>query len=380
MRLIATSIACLLAMFTAATPVRAASMADATDAPRVLLVISSEGRDGGKTRPGFDLDEFAQAWLVLRDNGIVADVASPAGGTVDLGEFKPEDDHIVALMADADAKQRLGATRRTADIAAGEHDAIMVIGGKGAMLDLPKDEALARLLSAHDARGGVVAAVCHGPAAFAGATRADGRPLVAGRRITGFTDEEEAVFGKEWVKQFPFLLETELRRQGARWEEAALMMPKVVVDGRWVTGQNPFATPGVVEAVLTALGHEPGPRTVYREEATMRLVTRWLDGDRDAVRDELARDAARYKLDLVAMLGYYQHEAATDDAVRRQALSIMELAAPHFPHPRLRVGMARAHLALGAPDRARELLAGVLRETPDDAGARELLDRLPATR
>lgn len=380
MRLITFSIAGLLAVTFAAPAAHAASVSDATDPPRVLLVISSEGRDGGKTRPGFDLDEFAQAWLVLRDNGIVADVASPAGGAVDLGEFKPEDDHIAALMADAAAKQRLGATRRTADLDAGEHDAILVIGGKGAMLDLPKDEALARLLSAQDARGGVVAAVCHGPAAFAHATRADGRPLVAGRRITGFTDEEEAVFGKPWVEQFPFLLETELRRQGARWEEAALMMPKVVVDGRWVTGQNPFATPGVVEAVLVALGREPGPRTVYREEATMRLVTRWLDGDRDAVRDELARETARYKVDLVAMLGYYQYEAATDDVVRRQALSIMELAAPHFPHPRLRIGMARAHAALGAPDRARELLADVLRESPDDAAARELLDRLPATR
>lgn len=350
------------------------------DPPNVLLVVSSEGRDGGKTRPGFDLDEFAQAWLALRDNGIVADVASPAGGAVDLGGFNPEDDHIVALMADATATQRLGATRRTADVAAGEHDAILVIGGKGAMLDLPKDVALARLLSAQDARGGVVAAVCHGPAAFASATRADGRPLVAGRRLTGFTDEEEAIFGKEWVEQFPFLLEAELRRQGAQWEEAALMMPKVVVDGRWVTGQNPFATPGVVEAVLQALNRAPGPRTIYREEATMRLVTRWLDGDKDAARAELARDTARYKVELIAMLGYYQYEAARGDDIRRQALSIMELAAPHFGHPQLRFGMARAHADLGAPGRARGLLAEVLREEPDHAGARELLDRLAAAR
>lgn len=365
-----------------ATPACTADTAPApsSGAPKILLVVSSEGRDGGRTRPGFDVDEFAQAWLALRDNGIVADVASPAGGAVDLGGFNPEDDHIVALMADPAARQRLAATRPTVDVEVGEHDAILVVGGKGAMLDLPGDAALARLLSAHDARGGVVAAVCHGPAAFAGAKRADGTPLVAGRRITGFTDEEEAVFGKEWVKQFPFMLEAELRRQGARWEEAALMMPKVVVDGRWVTGQNPFATPGVVEAVIAALGRTPGPRTVYREEATMRLVTRWLDGDRDSVAGELARDAARYKVDLVAMLGYYQHEAATDDATRRQALSIMELAAPHFTHPRLRVGMARAHAALGQPDRARALLADVLREAPDDAAARELLDRLPAAR
>lgn len=346
--------------------------------PRVLLVVSSEGRDGGKTRPGFDLDEFAQAWLVLRENGITADVASPAGGAVDLGGFDVDADHIRALLGDPAATARLEGTRRTADIAAGDHDAIFVIGGKGAMLDLPRDAALARLLSDHERNGGVVAAVCHGPAAFANAKRADGSPLVAGRRITGFTDEEEAVFGKEWVKQFPFLLEAELRGQGARWEEAALMMPKVVVDGRWVTGQNPFATPGVAEAVLRALGRTPLRRTIYREEATMDLVQRWLAGEHDAVRAELARDAARYKTDLIAMLGYYQFGAATDDTIRRQALSIMELAAPHMPHPRLRLGMARAHVALGAPAQARALLDAVLAEQPDHAEARELLARLPS--
>jgi putative intracellular protease/amidase len=366
-------------LLTLACPVAVAQARSSAEPPRVLLVVSSEGRDGGKRRPGFDVDEFAQAWLVLRDNGITADVASPAGGAVDRGGFNPDDDHIRALLADPEATRRLDATRRTADVAAGEHDAIFVIGGKGAMLDLPRDAALARLLAAHDQRGGVVAAVCHGPAAFANAIRADGMPLVAGRRITGFTDEEEAVFGKEWVKQFPFLLEEELRRQGARWEEAALMMPKVVVDGRWVTGQNPFATPGVAEAVLRALGREPGPRTIYREEASMDLVERWLAGEHDAVRAELANDPARYKTDLIAMLGYYQFGAATDDSVRRQALSIMELAAPHMPHPRLRLGMARAHAALGAPARARELLEGVLAEDPQQAEARELLSSLPAT-
>lgn len=367
-------------LFTLACPAAVVHARSPAEPPRVLLVVSSEGRDGGKSRPGFDVDEFAQAWLVLRDNGITADVASPAGGPVDRGGFNPDDDHIQALLADPEATLRLDATRRTADVAPGEHAAIFIIGGKGAMFDLPRDAALARLLAAHDERGGVVAAVCHGPAAFANATRADGRPLVAGRRITGFTDEEEAVFGKEWAKQFPFLLEEALRRQGAHWEEAALMMPKVVVDGRWVTGQNPFATPGVAEAVLRALGRTPGPRTIYREEASMDLVQRWLAGEHDGVRAELARDAPRYKTDLIAMLGYYQFGAATDDTIRRQALSIMELAAPHMPHPRLRLGMARAHVALGAPARARELLEEVLAEDPQQAEARELLAQLSAVR
>ena len=369
----------LLALATSQTPLAAGSP-DAPGTPPVLLVISSEGRDAGKTRPGFDVDEFAQAWLALRDNGIVADVASPAGGAVDLGGFNPDDDHIRALKSDAEAMRRLAATLRTQDVAPGAHDAIVIIGGKGAMFDLPRDPALARLLVAQDRRAGVLAAVCHGPAAFASATRDDGSPLVAGRRITGFTNEEESIFGKAWAKQFPFLLETELRRQGARWEEGALMMPTVVVDGHFITGQNPFATPGLIDAVVGALGRTPARRTIYREEATMRLVQRWIDGDRAAVSVDLAGEPQRYRIELAGMLGYYQFEAATDDATRRQALSIMELAAPHMDEPELDVGMARAHAALGAPDRARELVAAVLAADPAHAGALALKAQLDPAR
>jgi putative intracellular protease/amidase len=346
--------------------------------PKVLLVVSSEGRDAGKTRPGFEMEEFASAYLVLRANGLQVEAASPAGGPVEADKFEPDDDLIRAVMADASAASLLKATRRTQDVKPGEHQAIFVIGGKGAMFDLPKDTALQRLLAEHYERGGVLAAVCHGPAAFANVRLADGRPLVAGRRVTGFTDEEEKVFGKRWAQEYPFWLETRLREQGAQWEEAALMMPKWVVDGRLITGQNPFSTTQTAEAMVRALGRTPVDRTVFKEEASMRLVQRWLAGEQGPVRALLQADAARYKTDLIAMLGYYQFESANDDATRRQALSIMELAEPHMSHPRLKLGIARAHAALGNPKRAREVLTALLAEKPDNAEARKALDALPS--
>lgn len=350
----------------------------ATPAPKVLLVVSSEGRDAGKTRPGFEMDEFALAWHVLRANGLQVDVASPAGGPVEADKFNPEDDHNRAIAADSQAQASLKATRRTQDILPGEHQAIVVVGGKGAMFDLPKDQALHRLLAAHDAQGGVLAAFCHGPAVLASVKRADGQPLVQGRRMTGFTDEEEKVFGKRWVAEFPFWLETKMREQGALWEEAPLMMPKWVVDGRLITGQNPFSTAGTMEAVVRALGRTPVARTVFKDEASMQLVQRWLAGEQAAVREVLRVDAARYRTDLIGMLGYYQFEAAGDDAARRQALSVMELAAPHMPHPRLRVGIARAHAKLGNPKLARELLTALLADKPDFAEAKKALAELPS--
>lgn len=344
----------------------------------VLLVVSSEGRDQGNTRPGFEMDEYAIAYLVLRANGINVEVASPRGGPVEADKFNPKDDHIVALMADQHAMTMLQNTRRLSDVAVGEHHAILVIGGKGAMFDLPKDAALTKLLGAQYDRGGIVAAVCHGPAVFANVKRSDGRPLTSGKRVTGFTDEEEKTFGKKWVKEYPFLIETKLRQQGAVWEEAPLMMPKTVVDGRLITGQNPFSTADATEAIVRALGRTPAPRAVLKEERSMRLVMRWLAGEKDQVRAILAADAKEYKTDLIAMLGYYQAETASDDTARRQGLSIMEMAAPYMPHPQLRLGMAKTHAALGNVKAARDILNTLIAEKPDFDDAKKALSALPS--
>jgi putative intracellular protease/amidase len=353
----------------------------AAAAPKVLMVVSSEGRDAGKTRPGFEMDEYAQAYLVLRANGLAVEVASPAGGAVEADRFNPADDHIAALPPEAHAL--LKQTRRTADVRQGEHAAVFIVGGKGAMFDLPRDPALAQLLAAHVQGGGALAAVCHGPAALA-AVQIDGKPLAQGRRMTGFTDEEETVFGKRWAKEFPFWLEAKLREQGARWEEAALMSPKVVVDGRLVTGQNPFSTAAAAEALVRLLGQQPVARTPFKEEASMGLVTRWLGGSSDerlAVRAALQGEPQKYKADLIAMLGVYQFKSAADDATRRQALAIMELAHPHFDHPKLRLTLAEAHAALGQGPQARALLQDLLAEKLDEGtrgAAQKALDALPS--
>lgn len=349
-------------------------------APKVLLVVSSEGRDAGKTRPGFEMDEFAKAWLTLRANGFDVDVASPAGGAPEPDRHNPADDHIQRLQADAQAGAALQRTRRTQDLRAGEHAAVLVIGGKGAMFDLPRDAALQRLLVAHYEGGGVLAAVCHGPAALVPLRRADGTALVAGRRMTGFSDEEEATFGKRWAAEFPFLLEARLRELGAQWQEAPLMMPKVVVDGRLITGQNPFSTVGVAEAVVRALGRTPVAMPPFREDASMALVERWAAGDQAAVRAALRDNVAQYKPDLIAMLGYYHFKAATGAEQQRRALAIMELGEPHLPHPRLRLAMAEAHIALGNPAAARPLLNAVLAGKHDQeqaSAANRLLQGLP---
>ena len=119
----------------------------AGEAGRILIVVSGEGRDQGKTRPGYEFDELSQAWLIFKANGFAVDVASPQGGAVEADKYNAQEPFNAALLADTDAMRTLADTRKTGDVKATDYAAIYVVGGKGAMFDLPQDRALRTLLA-----------------------------------------------------------------------------------------------------------------------------------------------------------------------------------------------------------------------------------------
>lgn len=323
----------------------------APQSERALLVVSSHGRDGGKTQPGFEMDELSQAWLVLRANGLAVDIASPAGGPVVADEHDAAKPYNAAFAADAEAQRKLAHTVPLSAAMAGQYDAIMVIGGKGAMFDLPFSQVLHALLIETEARGGVVAAVCHGPAVFARIRNADGSRWAEGRRLTGFTDEEEQMFGKQWVPHFPFLLESELRRLGADFSEAPIMLPHVAVDGRIVTGQNPYSVAAAAEAVVAALGHTPAPRMPWPDERSLDLVAQAVASNAAPLAAALEQGNG-VDVPLVAIWGYYRALQARDDmTMLAPALTVMELARPHFPEPQLDAAIAEARSIIAKQQR-----------------------------
>jgi putative intracellular protease/amidase len=338
-------IALLCALLLGTVQVQAAPSSD-----RVLLVVSSHGRDDGKTQPGFEMDELSQAWLAFRANGLAVDIASPNGGPVIADEHDPAKPYNAAFAADPEARGKLAATLPLSPAMAEDYDAIMVIGGKGAMFDLPFSQVLHGLLVEVEARGGVAAAVCHGPAVFARIRNADGSHWISGRQVTGFADEEEAMFGKQWVPHFPFLLESELRRVDARFSDAPIMLPHVVTDGRIITGQNPFSVAAASDAVVAALGRQPVPRTLWADERSLGLVAQAIAGDTAPLAAALDAGGADIDVPLVAIWGYYRAlQAKSDPAMLAPALTIMELAQPHFPEPELDAAIAKARAALANP-------------------------------
>jgi putative intracellular protease/amidase len=203
----------------------------------ILIVLTSHATLGDTGRPtGYYVSEAAEPWRAFTAAGHAVRLASIAGGT-------PAADGDWAGFADFRPVAEAG-TIPVAAAAAADYDAVFLAGGHGTMWDFPASADLAALVEAVHARGGVVGAVCHGPAGLPAA-------VLAGRTVAGFTDEEEAAVGLSDV--VPFSLQRRLTERGALVRTAPAFQAQVVRDGRLVTGQNPASAAGVADGVLQAL-------------------------------------------------------------------------------------------------------------------------------
>jgi putative intracellular protease/amidase len=220
---------------------------------RVLMIVTSHARLGAtNTKTGFWLEELAGPYLELKTQAAHIDLASPAGGRPEADPKSTSDANatVRAFLNDEEATAKLSATLRVADIQTA-YDAYFVVGGHGAMWDLAEDAAVQALLASAWESGKVVGAVCHGPAALVNVRLRDGSYLVAGKRVSAFSNAEERAVGLDQI--VPFALETRLRECGARYESGPMWSSFAVTDGKLVTGQNPASSLAVARAVLAAL-------------------------------------------------------------------------------------------------------------------------------
>lgn len=224
---------------------------------RALIILTSHDRLGDSGRStGFYYEELATPYWALVDAGLSVDIASIQGGPAphdpgSLGAAGTRPASVERFVINAAAMAKVNATLPVAGLRAEDYDAIFLPGGHGTMWDLPASAALAALLGRAFDLGKVIGAVCHGPAGLVAARRADGRPIVEGRRVNSFTDAEESAVGLTQV--VPFLLESRLRQLGARFEGAANFQPHAVSDGNLITGQNPMSSSLVAAEVVKAL-------------------------------------------------------------------------------------------------------------------------------
>lgn len=224
---------------------------------KVLIVLTSHdqlGNTGEKT--GFWLEELAAPYYVFRDAGAEVTLASPHGGQPPLDPKSASPDFQTEATrrfeADPEARAALAATRRLAELAIADYDAVFYPGGHGPLWDLAGDAHSIALIEAAIAAGKPVGAVCHAPAVLRDVQGPDGAPLVRGKAVTGFSNSEEAAVALTDV--VPFLVEDMLVAKGGHYSRGADWTPHVVRDGLLVTGQNPASSAPTAQALLDMLG------------------------------------------------------------------------------------------------------------------------------
>jgi putative intracellular protease/amidase len=231
----------------------------------ILLVLTNEAKLG-KTqgRTGFYLSEAAHPYDVFKKAGYKVRLASPLGGfaPLDPKSFDEKDPANAAFWKEygsgAEKNATLGVKETISlnEVNPADFSAIFFAGGHGTMWDFRGNKDVSRVTATIYEDGGAVGAVCHGPAALVDVKLTDGTPLVKGKKVAAFTNDEEEAVGLAGV--VPFLLQSKLEEAGATHVAAENFAENAVADGRLVTGQNPASAAKTAELLVAALAQADG--------------------------------------------------------------------------------------------------------------------------
>ena len=223
---------------------------------KILFVLTSHdqlGNTGKKT--GFWVEEFASPYYNLLDNGAQITLATPKGGAAPIDPSSDTPDAATEATKrfhnDEDAKEKIAHTQELAGMNPDDFDAVFYPGGHGPLWDLANDKNSIALIERFNSQNKPIAFVCHAPAALKEVKGADGNPLVKGKKVTGFSNKEEAAVGLTEV--VPLLVEDMLIENGALYSNVENWKPYVLQDGNLITGQNPASSELVAEKLLENL-------------------------------------------------------------------------------------------------------------------------------
>lgn len=236
---------------------------------KALIAVTSYNevfyQDGTKT--GLFLTEALHPFLVFRAQGYDVDFVSETGTFgYDEHSLVPDmldgDDKNIHLNAHSEFNIGLKNIKKPSEVDPSEYSIFFASAGHATLFDYPTASGLQELGQKIYSKGGVVSAVCHGPAIFANfIDTATGKPLIAGKTATGFTDEGEKMLNVDGLmKEHNLESVQELyKRLGATYS-----MPDnpwadhSVVDGRLVTGVNPQSAASTAKKVVQVLSETKG--------------------------------------------------------------------------------------------------------------------------
>lgn len=219
----------------------------------ILFVLTSHNKlgDTGK-KTGFWVEEFANPYYTLLDKGAHITIATPKGGAAPIDPSSDSPDAATEATKrfgnDEDAKKRIANTKVLADMNPDDFDAVFYPGGHGPLWDLANDKISIALIEKFNAQEKPIAFVCHAPAALKDVKDTNGNPIVKGKKVTGFTNTEEAAV--QLTSIVPFLVENMLTENGGIYSKKEDWAAYAIQDGNLITGQNPASSELVAELLL----------------------------------------------------------------------------------------------------------------------------------
>jgi putative intracellular protease/amidase len=219
---------------------------------KILFVLTSHDKKGDTGEStGYFLSEVSHPWDVFDSAGYKIDFVSPKGGKAPVEGVNLDDLINEKFWNNSEYHHKVENTLKPTDINPDEYVAVFYAGGHGTMWDFPDNETLAKIAAKIYENNGIIGAVCHGPSGLLNIKLSNGKYLIEGKKINGFTNEEENAV--KLTKVVPFLLEDKLKERGVIFEKSAPWQIHVVTDQRIVTGQNPQSAHEVGEAMLSLI-------------------------------------------------------------------------------------------------------------------------------
>ncbi len=355
----------LLAVFLISTQVLA-------ETTRVAILVSGYGNEGD-TNISYDLEELAQTYLVLSDNGIALDIVSPKGGAVHVHSKKDNLPYIQQFKQKTPALKQLTETLSAKQAQQKIYDGLVIIGGDGAMFDLPFHTETQEFIKSFIIEKAPIAAVCHGPAALVNITLANGDYYLNGKQVNGFTLKEDQAFKAELLDKYPFILEPMLKERGANFISNSPMLPYLAEDDFLITAQNPMSVAKAADALIVKLGKKPKARTLFKDEATMQLISQARVEGPYLIDLALSTSPEIYNLQYLALYGFYAYKLAESQEDKLIELRIMERVSYYFSNPNYSEALARAYLEQGFKDKATSVIQSLQKAFPKFKIPKDLL-------
>ena len=233
-----------------------------------ILVIFTEQKDltmknGKRFSTGNHPVEALLPMLHLKKAGFDFEIATPTGKPVvfEMWAFPKKDEHVNAiykeLKSSFEQPKKLESFIGTMDASA--YAAVFVPGGHGAMLGIPEDKNVDKVLRWADENDVFTISLCHGPGAFLSTTLGGQKFLYDGYKMAVFPDsvDKQTPMVGYLPGHMPFGLSENLKSLGA-----TLMNKKgddtVCVDRKLITGASPLASNNLGKLAVTTLLKELG--------------------------------------------------------------------------------------------------------------------------